>query len=137
MKAGTESRWKVILMVVLALVAVGTFVNMLVGWSGSPQTARASGTKTDTAYDQLFGSQQTRRNRRGPVVAQQSPDPTVRFDLLRAAEETRYEGSNRNIFRAEAEPPPIPTPVNSGSTGGSGAPPTPTVAPKPQIPLKF
>lgn len=137
MKAGTESRWKVILMAVLALIAVGTFVNMLIGFTGSPQGARATGTKTDTAYDQLFGNQQARRTtRRGPVVAQQSPDPTVRLDLLKAAEETSYEGSNRNIFVARQEviiEKPI-EPVTRPGVNGEVKPPEPL---RPTIPLKF
>jgi hypothetical protein len=136
MRAGTESRWKVILMVVLALVAIGSFVNMLAGFSSSPQTARASSTKTDTAYEQLFGKQQARRNtRRGPVVAQQSPDPTVRLDLLKVAEDTRYEGSNRNIFEPQARE--IEKPVETGIKPGPINPPPEQVVQKPQIPLKF
>lgn len=138
MRAGTESGWKVILMAVLALVAVGMFVNMLVGWNSTPQSARAAGTKTDTAYDELFGPQQTRARggRPGTVVAQQSPDPTVRFDLLKAAEETRYEGSNRNIFVAGAVreiEKPVETVVKPGPTDPSST----QVAQKPTIPLKF
>lgn len=139
MRVGTESRWKVIVMVALLLVAGGSFVNMLMGWSSTPKAATpARGTRADTAYDQLFAQPQTRARggRRGLVVAQQSPDPTVRFDLLKAAEETRYEGSNRNIFKPEAEPeiePPIEPPVLPNGTGGS----TVTEKPRPTIPLKF
>jgi hypothetical protein len=137
MKAGTENRTKVIIMAVLALVAVATFGNMMLGWYGSPTRARASGTRTDSAYDQLFGQSQTRARtaRRGPVVAQRSPDPTVRFDLLSSAEGTRYEGSGRNIFRPQAEPPVIPTPVDDGRKKDEGN--TPSPPPQPTIPLKF
>src|SRR5205807_5880905 len=37
-----------------------------------------------------------------------SLDPTLRYDWLKASEDTMYEGNGRNIFLAQAEPPPVP-----------------------------
>ena len=37
-----------------------------------------------------------------------SLDPTLRYDWLKASEDTKYQGAGRNIFRAEVE---IPKPI--------------------------
>src|SRR5262249_24767993 len=70
-------------------------------------------------------------------IASDSPslDPTLRYDWLKASEDTEYKGSGRNIFHPEivvpkvvarhVTPPPPPAPVPQG-------PPPP-----PPIPLKF
>jgi hypothetical protein len=39
-----------------------------------------------------------------------SLDPTLRYDWLKASEDTKYQGAGRNIFRAEVE---IPKPIVS------------------------
>lgn len=44
----------------------------------------------------------------------QVSDPTLRYDWLKASEDTKYEGTGRNIFLAQAEPPPKP--VGNGTT---------------------
>ena len=67
-------------------------------------------------------------------------DPTLRTDLLKDSEGTKYEGNGKNIFVAGAEPPPVP--IDNGTTDHQKAPqPTPppvyTPPPPPPIPLKF
>ena len=69
-------------------------------------------------------------------TAPRSLDPTLRYDWLKASEDTKYEGTGRNIFQAQAE---IPTPIASVKTdeeraAESGPPPPP---PPPPINLKF
>jgi hypothetical protein len=71
--------------------------------------------------------------------APQSLDPTLKLDELAATEQLKYEGSGRNIFVSQAEPPP--TPVTNGTTDRAKSeeakyhlPPPPQPAP---IPLKF
>ena len=66
--------------------------------------------------------------------AARSLDPTLRYDWLKASEDTKYEGTGRNIFLAQAE---IPTPVASAvpdKEADTGPPPPP---PPPPINLKF
>ena len=68
--------------------------------------------------------------------AARSLDPTLRFDWLKASEDTEYEGKGRNLFLAQAE---IPKPEESGATDAkkqedTGPPPPP---PPPPINLKF
>jgi hypothetical protein len=69
----------------------------------------------------------------------ESLDPTLRLDLLAAAEQTRYEGNGRNIFVSQPDPV-IPTPLASGNTDPAKIADTyhlPAVAPPTPIPLKF
>jgi|SRR5580700_9651608 len=65
-----------------------------------------------------------------------SLDPTLRYDWLKASEDTKYEGTGRNIFMTQAE---IPKPIDNGNTDkkeavDTGPPPPP---PPPPINLKF
>jgi hypothetical protein len=71
-----------------------------------------------------------------------SLDPTLRLDLLAAAEQTQYEGNGRNIFVAQPDQVKIPTPSGTGATDhGPEAPTPPWTPPSPPpptpIPLKF
>jgi hypothetical protein len=69
--------------------------------------------------------------------APQSLDPTLNLQELAATEQLKYEGSGRNIFVSQAEPPPTPVaPANTdvAQTKGYTLPPVP---PSPPIPLKF
>ena len=84
-------------------------------------------------------SQRKRPVRRGSTrVIEPSLDPRLRLDLLKGAENTEYQGSGRNIFRAEAEaPPPIPQPVKPPLAANNTPPPAYVPPPPPPIPLKF
>ncbi len=67
------------------------------------------------------------------VSTESSLDPTLRYDWLKASEDTKYQGAGRNIFRAEVEIPkpilaPVPRPVPT---------PPPGPPPPPPINLKF
>jgi hypothetical protein len=71
-----------------------------------------------------------------PAPAARSLDPTLRYDWLKASEDTEYEGKGRNIFMTQAE---IPTPVAPAQTPeeiqAADGPPAPP--PPPPINLKF
>ena len=72
-------------------------------------------------------------------VRAQSLDPTLHLAQLAAAEQVKYEGSNRNIFVSQADPE-IPKPGSSGATDHSAQPAAytiPTPPPPLPIPLKF
>src|ERR1700690_1184642 len=62
-----------------------------------------------------------------------SLDPTLRYDWLKASEDTKYSGTGRNIFRAEVEIPKPIVPVRV-----TAAPVVPQGPPQPPpINLKF
>lgn len=99
MRVGAENRRAVILAGLLAIVAIYTMTR----WLTTPeqQVAPKSGTVNPTPNT-------TKGRRPGkaapPIIA--SLDPTLRLEQLRAAEEVKYEGKGRNIFRAGSEPIP-------------------------------
>jgi len=68
-------------------------------------------------------------------TAARSLDPTLRYDWLKASEDTKYEGTGRNIFLAQAE---IPQPQGPGVTDKPKEPEgPPQPPPPPPINLKF
>jgi hypothetical protein len=71
----------------------------------------------------------------------ESLDPTLKLDLLAAAEQTQYEGNGRNIFVSQAEQVVIPHPIGTGIVADNKPvvqawqpPAAPAYTP---IPLKF
>jgi hypothetical protein len=121
-KLGTENKTKTILAVVLAVVAVILVVRAFSG--GGSESSAPPPTQRSAA-----------RPSRKPAhtLLAQSLDPSLRFDLLKIAEDVTYKGTGRNIFRSEAPPPPIPQPVQQ-ALKDPGPPPPP---PPPPIDLKF
>jgi hypothetical protein len=126
LKAGLENRKAVIVMAGLLLVA-----GFLMYRTFSTPDPQAAGAPTNTAP----ATADQRRLERGKSAQLASNlDPTLRFDLLKASEETPYRGTGRNIFKPQADPPPpIPQPVQAPMPV-AGPPPPP---PPPPINLKF
>jgi hypothetical protein len=138
-KLGAENRTKLILAVVLAVVALvlgARFVGSLGGWSSS--AAAPVSPSVASATPETLAPRSTRKGRntvKKPANVR-SLDPTLRFDLLKSSEDTKYEGAGRNIFRAFVEPPPklVAPVVKNQPQIPAGPPPTP---PPPPIDLKF
>ena len=137
MKVGAENRTKLIVAVTLMLIAV---VVLLFNSRSSAPTSTAP--PTPLTLDATSRPVSTARPAAGKghnkkvKAAPRSLDPTLRYDWLKASEDTEYEGKGRNIFLAQAE---IPTPVapadpDKDDEAGSGPPPPP---PPPPINLKF
>jgi hypothetical protein len=140
---GAENRNKVIAavsLVVIAIVLMATRFSGFLGLGSSsasipPPAAlgdRASEISTAPAPRAATGRNRTTSKRQS---AAQSLDPTLRTDLLKVSEDTKYEGTGRNIFKVFVDIPRVLQPPVPDQTVHSNEPPPP--APPPPIDLKF
>ena len=101
MKLGTESKPKVILVVVLGLIVVGLIVwdvnHIFFSSPSAPSTPPASA----TAAPSPSGSGTAKRVQ----VSLSKLNPTLHPELMAQAESIRYTGSGRNIFSMNSAPP--------------------------------
>ncbi len=145
MKVGAENRTKLVIAAVLgvlALVFVVTRFSSLFGGGVSDGTTSAA-TRMPSATDlsnQPSGpaprsNSRTRSAGKKPS-GPSSLDPTLHVALLKASEDTKYEGTGRNIFRVFVEPPPKPiqNPVIDQKVADYTPPPPP---PPPPSNLRF
>jgi hypothetical protein len=138
-KLGAENRTKLIAAVSLMAIAIAAFLFNSAGSSPKAVTAVPPVTLlTPTATSRPAGAARTgkARGKKATSTATRSLDPSLRYDWLKASEDTKYEGNGRNIFLAQAE---IPQPVAPAQTPdeirrAQGPPPPP---PPPPINLKF
>ena len=127
MTLGTENKNKVI-----AVGALVVLVVVIVVWELWPtSTTSASVPVASTAH-----STQTAAGKKGAQPLS-TIDPTLRTDLLKDSEGTKYEGNDKNIFVAGAEsiPRPIAPPVIPAQPSQPAVQQGPP--PPPPIPLKF
>lgn len=124
MKPGTENRNKVIAAAALGVLAVVLLGRMVFSFSGSaPANAAPPAAVTE---EPAAAATPPAGGAKKPTVLTNSMDPTLRFDWLRASEDTKYSGAGRNIFREQADiPKPIQRPVIARA---------PVVAPQPTGP---
>jgi hypothetical protein len=138
-QVGAENRTKLIAAVLLgavALVIVGTrFIGLSGGSSPSASTPVAANIDPITPVQQPARNQGKKRNASKKQHSVLSLDPTLRYDFLKASEDTKYEGSGRNIFRAYVEIPKPITPVAQQQQEAPKGPPQPP--PPPPIELKY
>jgi hypothetical protein len=128
MQLGTENRNKTIAAVGLMVLAL-VFVAVRF-FPGSPAAAKApapaaapqAGTRRMVAGKTVTGKKVR------ISAAPRSLDPTLRYDWLKASEDTKYQGAGRNIFRAELEiPKPVVVPVRQPDPVPQGPPPPPPI----------
>ncbi len=137
MKIPAESRNKLIAAVVLGGLAVVLLARAFFSFGGSdsstPAVSVAAPTPVAAPHNKTAARGKITGRRAG--AAPRSLDPQLRYDWLKASEDTKYEGVGRNIFKAQAE---IPKPEGKGVTDAEkadeGPPPPP---PPPPINLKF
>lgn len=124
MKLGTENKFETLVAIILGICAIGSVAYWQLS-STAPTGAATPGAapKASTANRSLIN----------PL------DPTIRVDLLDSAQNVKYEGKGRNIFRAGAAVD-IPKPQGTVLTGKKQTPPTPPVITTPAPPpinIKF
>ncbi len=135
MKLGTENRNKMIAAAVLGVVALVFVSRMLFPSTPSePEATAVAAPVTSAPPPRPQGK--TRPGARRMAAPPHSIDPSLRYDWLKASEDTKYEGNGRNIFMAQAEiPKPIaPAQTEAEKLAAQGPPPPP---PPPPINLKF
>ncbi len=138
MKLGAESKNKVIAAAVLGTIGVVAVVYQLSGWFGSSSASTNVPAPTTVALNIAPRQRNNSANRstaskKDPV---QTLDPSLRFDVLKSSEDTKYEGTGRNIFRVFVEPPPRPV-VPVAAQSQATAPAAYVPPPPPPIELKF
>lgn len=142
MNVGAENRTKVIVAIALAALAIILIATQATGWFTGASSNAATPVTThpaDATADPVPTPRTTSRARttgKGEATAARSLDPSLRFDLLRASEDTKYEGTGRNIFRVFVEIPKIVTPPVQPHPPMPG-PQVVTTPPPPQINLVF
>jgi hypothetical protein len=134
-KIGTENRKKLILAITLMVVAV---VLILFSFGGSAPTAATPAATPGPELAPVAASRPVPASRSAPrtrargkkgIAGPRSLDPTLRYDWLKTSEDTKYEGTGRNIFQVQAE---IPQPVAPAQTpeeirAAQGPPPPPPI----------
>ena len=138
MKLGAENKNKVIAAVALVTIGVLAVGYELSGWFGGSSSASTTAPTPTTVASNATQRQRNAGSRN--VGAKKDPtqnlDPSLRFDVLRSSEATKYEGTGRNIFRVFVEPPPkpvVPVAPQPQPTGPAAYVPPPP----PPIELKF
>ena len=144
MKLGAENNRKTIIAGVLFVIAVVMVIRMFMGPGTPAETANAIPTASPESTHTTRGTG-ARRNVRGgektATAVTPSLDPRLHLGALKEVEDTKYDGTGRNIFMATEEPR-IPTPVAPGMTDHNKSaintppPPKQTYTPPP-INLKF
>jgi hypothetical protein len=131
MKIGSENRNKLIIAAVLMVVAVGLLAQWLFSGVGTSSAAAVPSPVGSTSTSSQVAERARRANKVGKV--ERTLDPTLRVDLLKDTEDTKYEGKGRNIFRAEAEVipqakfPAIKSPMPAPPPEPQGPPPPPPI----------
>jgi hypothetical protein len=139
MNVGADDRKKLIVAIVLMVLAVSSVGYWVVSLNGSPSSAASTAAAGPTPVVTAPRAAAHSRAGNKKVAVARSLDPSLRYDWLKASEDTKYSGTGRNIFRAQAE---IPVALTNGTSDHGKKPlPTPPAVdvppPPPPINLKF
>lgn len=133
MKIGNENRTKLIVAVSLMVLALLLVGRMLFS-SGDTSSAAATSPASSSAVPVRARVVHIRPGAQKKTKVARSLDPSLRYDWLKASEDTEYQGKGRNIFRAQADiPQPIVPPVTPKQDDNA----SPSQPPPPPINIKF
>ncbi len=110
MKMGTDNQKKVIAAAALIVVAVvlmaARFSDLLGLGSSSAAAPQPTAGAADIPSDRMARGSATSRDLDGGIKKNPAQwlDPALRTDLLWSSEDTKYEGTGRNIFKVFVEP---------------------------------
>jgi hypothetical protein len=131
-----KTMWAAVLGVLAILLVAYEFIPLLTESATPGSSAQAAAPLLP-----LTSRATSRTGKPGKKERTESLDPTLKLDLLAAAEQTQYEGNGRNIFVSQAETVVIPHPIGPAVTDQQKEqqikyqlPPAPAYTP---IPLKF
>jgi hypothetical protein len=129
MQLGTENRNKTMAAIVLMVIALVFVVVRLIPDSPAAAKSPAPVVTPPPGTRRIVTVRSPHEKKPSPGPEGRSLDPTLRYDWLKASEDTKYEGAGRNIFRAEVEiPKPIaPVHVAAGPVVPQGPPPPPPI----------
>lgn len=140
MNLGAENRNKVIAAVSLVVIAIVLMATRFSGFLGSSSSSASVpppaqlGSHASEQPPAPAPRSNTHKSTSARQNVAQSLDPTLRTDLLKISEDTKYEGTGRNIFKVFVD---IPKPVAEVATQAP-QPQTPAgPPPPPPIDLKF
>ena len=143
MKLGTENRNKVIAaasLVAVAVVLMATRFSGLLGLgASSPATPAPINVAVDVPPQRPSASARTGgRSASKRRSEAQSLDPTLHTDLLKISEDTKYQGTGRNIFKVFVDiPKPIVSPATQQQQQAEQAQGPAPPPPPPPIELKY
>lgn len=137
MKLGAENKKKLAAAVGLMVVAIVVVLFSMGGSAPAPAPARPAASAIPALDTPVAvrpaAKPKTLHGKKGSAT--RSLDPTLRYDWLKASEDTEYEGKGRNIFQAQAEIPAPIAPVKTPEELEAEKHPPPP--PPPPINLKF
>jgi hypothetical protein len=137
MKVGAEERKKLIVAIALMVVALLSVGYWVVSLSGSPSSSASAAIPAATPIVPARRTVTHSKSNSKKVAPARSLDPSLRYDWLRVSEDTKYSGSGRNIFRAQADIPKPIAPANTEKKVPEGPVVPPLPPPPPPINLKF
>jgi hypothetical protein len=146
MKIGAEDKKKVIAMGVLLAIAIPLLLRTLMSTGSTPappvptppeKVAAPQSAAPKSASNETPSEDTAQKKSKIPKVRENTLDPTLRMDILDAAQKIEYSGGSRNIFHIGEAPVTVAKVDQSVRPIKPTVPPILPPPPPPPIPLKY